>query len=387
MDGDPELNEVKQYALELRRINSLVSDMTSESFDCAELIIDLWDPLHRSLPIEEVPISAIKNSYSPRVEGVGNSHVSILAQSPTPLPPIVIHRSTMHVIDGMHRLRAAQLRGATVISARLFDGTEDDAFMLAVHLNVTHGLPLRLADRKAAAERLLSSNPQWSDRSIARIVGVSHRTIAKVRHRAIANDAPSLSRLGRDGKAHPVSTVDGRRRAAEIAIANPTASLRQIARAAGVSVGTAHDVRSRIGRGECALPDRVAQSVEAGRLSETAKDRNTATTARDSFGKSLPAASDNKHAVAIFEPFKHAAVLLQKLRKDPALKFSEAGRTLIRHLSAAYSTISECNALVETAPDHSKFTIAQLATTNARAWEELAGRLQRTEDEIRSPRT
>jgi hypothetical protein len=39
-------------------------------------------------------------------------------------------------------------------------------------LNAAHGLPLSLADRKAAARRILGSYSDWSDRSIAAIAGI-----------------------------------------------------------------------------------------------------------------------------------------------------------------------------------------------------------------------
>ncbi|WP_368858328.1 ParB/RepB/Spo0J family partition protein [Nocardia alni] len=62
------------------------------------------------------------------------------------LPPIIVHRESWHVIDGVHRVRAAQLRGDSTILARLFDGGEADAFVLAVTSNTRHGLPLSSAD-------------------------------------------------------------------------------------------------------------------------------------------------------------------------------------------------------------------------------------------------
>ncbi len=39
------------------------------------------------------------------------AHARSLAQTEADLPPIVVHRTTTRVIDGMHRLTAAGLRG------------------------------------------------------------------------------------------------------------------------------------------------------------------------------------------------------------------------------------------------------------------------------------
>jgi hypothetical protein len=60
----------------------------------------------------------------------------------------------MRVIDGMHRLLAASMNGRDTIEIRLSDGSPQDAFLRAVEANVTHGLPLSQADRRAAAKRI-----------------------------------------------------------------------------------------------------------------------------------------------------------------------------------------------------------------------------------------
>jgi hypothetical protein len=40
--------------------------------------------------------------------------------------------------------------------------------VLAVQVNVTHGLPLSLADRKVAASRIIDCYPGWSNRQSRR---------------------------------------------------------------------------------------------------------------------------------------------------------------------------------------------------------------------------
>ncbi|MFC7843754.1 transcriptional regulator, partial [Streptomyces sp. NPDC057382] len=90
----------------------------------------------------------------------------------------------MTVIDGVHRLRAVERSGATHISAVLFNGDERQAFLLAVKLNSNHGLPLSLADRKAAALHLLADFPEWSNRRLAGVVGLSDKTVAALRQRS-----------------------------------------------------------------------------------------------------------------------------------------------------------------------------------------------------------
>ncbi|WP_280445542.1 ParB/RepB/Spo0J family partition protein, partial [Nocardia brasiliensis] len=132
--------------------------------------------------IVEFPLSELlPPESSPRTAGENAAHIRMLAESSTAFPPIVVHRGTTQVIDGVHRLRAAQLRGDSTISAVLFDGSITEAFVLAVKLNAAHGLPLSLSDRKAAARRILMAYPQWSDRAIAAVAGISPKTVGVIR--------------------------------------------------------------------------------------------------------------------------------------------------------------------------------------------------------------
>ncbi len=130
-----------------------------------------------------VPVSALQDADSPRISGEDAEHVRRLAEV-AQWPPITVHRPSMRVIDGMHRLNAARLRGQGEIEVRFFDGTAPEAFVLAVRLNTRHGLPLSLSDRKAAADRILASHPQWSDRLVASVTGLAAKTVAEIRRRA-----------------------------------------------------------------------------------------------------------------------------------------------------------------------------------------------------------
>jgi ParB/Sulfiredoxin domain len=55
------------------------------------------------------------------------------------LPPILVQRATSRVIDGMHRVRAATIRGEDLISGRLVGCSDDAAFILSVRANNSHG--------------------------------------------------------------------------------------------------------------------------------------------------------------------------------------------------------------------------------------------------------
>jgi transposase len=56
-------------------------------------------------------------------------------------------------------------------------------------------------------------------------------------------------RVGKDGKARPITTSNGRRVAAELIRVNETMSLREVAKIAGISPTTVRDVRVRLEQG------------------------------------------------------------------------------------------------------------------------------------------
>ena len=153
--------------------------MEVEEYVGTPLAADGSDP-----PSGTVPLSRLVTGDSPRLCGENSSHARMLASLRDALPPIIVHRPTMRVIDGMHRLRAARLHGADKIKVRFVDGDEASTFVLAVRLNVTHGLPLALKDRKAAADRIISSYPRWSDRVIASVTVLACLAALRLGHAA-----------------------------------------------------------------------------------------------------------------------------------------------------------------------------------------------------------
>jgi ParB-like chromosome segregation protein Spo0J len=191
-----------------------------------------------------------------RVMGEDQTHARLLAFTPVPLPPILVERSSMRVIDGMHRVLAARLRGETTIDVCFFDGNEADAFVAAVQANIEHGKPLSLADREHAAERIMSLHADWSDRVIGETCGLSPKTVAGIRRRTTTEHPQLHTRMGKDGRSRPLDPVPGRQRIAQAVIADPGASLQQIAVETGTSVGTVRDVRRRLTRGESPIPAR-----------------------------------------------------------------------------------------------------------------------------------
>lgn len=283
-------------------------------------------PFNADGPVETVTVAALRGGGSPRQGGENLEHVRTLADTATELPPIIVRRSDMRVIDGMHRLRAARLRGETEIAVRYFDGDDQDAFVLAVRTNVTHGLPLSLADRKAAARRIVTSHPRWSDRMIATTAGLSAATVARIRREGTA-PAPT-SRVGHDGRVRPVNSLERRRVARAILLADPNLSLREVARRAGISPETARSVRRR-------LPE----------------------------GEPIPKADP--------------ATVVQQLRNDPTLRFSETGRQLLRLLEVRSVTADTWAAIAHNVPPHCRDAVARIAVECANTWRSFAEQLVR----------
>lgn len=297
-----------------------------------------------------VAIDQLLPAISPRVGGEDEEHILRLAETESSLPPILVHRSTMRVIDGMHRVRAAVLKGCQEIDVAYFEGSEDEAFILAVRENISHGLPLSLDDRKAAAERIISSHPRLSDRGIAAYTGLSGKTVAAIRRRSGTEVPASAPRVGTDGRLRPLTASEGRRRASELIEAHPHAPLREIAKAAQVSLGTAHDVRKRMRSGLDPVPPKV----------------------RSADGEALPAPAGQTP-----ERLKSLGTMLESLARDPSLRQTDPGRELLLRLRASVLTAEGWARLIDAVPAHCTEGVAEIARQCAETWTGFADELDR----------
>jgi hypothetical protein len=306
--------------------------------------------------VVRVPLLSLQAGESPRLEGEDRAHVAWLAETEASLPPILVDRRSMRVIDGMHRLLAASLRGREVIDVEFFDGSAADAFLRAVEANVTHGLPLSQADRRAAASRIIQSHPYMSDRAIGESAGLAAKTVAGIRRRSTGAVPQLNARVGRDGRVRPLDGVAGRRRAAELMAELPRASLREVARAAGVSPATARDVRRRLERGEEPAPARGGGCGDGG----------------------VAVRSRGRRVVQVAGPAP--ALVLEKLLRDPSLRHNEQGRWLLRLLQHNALGAREWPGVVSAVPPHCAVLVVQLARQYAQMW---LGFAQELEDRAR----
>jgi ParB-like chromosome segregation protein Spo0J len=209
-------------------------------------------------PVEMIPVGQLTDGLSPRSTPCSEEHVKLLGESLDELPPILVHQVTMAVIDGVHRLEAFRRAGRVTIAAVLFSGSRDDAIVLAVQANVRHGLPLSLSDRRRAATEILAAFPGRSDRSIAKVTGLSHTTVAALRAARIASSVD----LG-DNHGRGIDTQERRRRIIAAASEHPNATIREIARHAGAAPSTVHAVLTRRSPRDMVLSVSVEPSATA----------------------------------------------------------------------------------------------------------------------------
>lgn len=342
-----------------------------------------------------VPVATLlPANNSPRLEGENQEHARALAESDATVPPILVHRRSLRVIDGMHRLQAAILRGATEVEIVYFDGSDDDAFVAAVRANTTHGYPLSRADRRAAATRIVTSHPQWSDRAVAEATGLAARTVAGIRRST--DDIPQThTRTGRDGRARPLDVRAARQRVSEMVREHPEASLRKIATATGVSPTTVRDVRERMRRGEDPTtrtppPDaptggataaaggvRPLSGNGAGNGGQATNDNGAASGNRAPNG--TPLSNGNRVSPGGARPSDPASII-RRLRVDPSLRYSEAGRSLIRFFEVQLNGLAECRKSAESAPLHCRYALMEFAQAVAERWLGFAEELKKHTD-------
>lgn len=203
-----------------------------------------------------------------------------------------------------------------------------------------------------------ASHPEWSDRAVAAATGLAAKTVAAIRRRSATEEVPQLhTRIGRDGKARPVNSAEGRRLASTLLMEKPDASLREVAKAAGISTGTVRDVRQRLQRNENPVPPRqrraelnAAQEVE------------------------IPATMDGGTSTAIGALDQKTAT--QALTRDPQLRMSEEGRLLLRLFATRVVDKQQRQRLIEWIPSRWRRTVTELAYSCSRDWYQFAKQLE-----------
>lgn len=231
-------------------------------------------PLDDVNDIQDFNLADLRLTLSPRFGTRDRDHVRALAECFDQLPPILVYEPSNEVVDGIHRVMAARQLGLATIRGRVLQGPEDEAYIAGVSANIAHGKPLTVAERRAAARRILASHPEWSDRRIGMLCGLSSQTVAGQRQALGTEQVQPAVRIGKDGRARPADPSVARLRVAKLVEAEPDAPLRDLARRAGTSQATVLDVKRRIHRGESPLPHRLqAEAASKPAASEPVKDQ------------------------------------------------------------------------------------------------------------------
>jgi hypothetical protein len=140
--------------------------------------------------------------------------------------------------------------------------------------------------------------------------------------------------------------------------------LREVARFAGVSLGTARDVRRRLQTGDDPLPPRMRHPTPRHADRPTGDVPVTRLEVRQRLA-SVPNQSGSP-----------PSWLLNRLRRDPSLRYSEKGRSILQWLDAHMVDPAHWSWLTEGLPDHCRYTLVELALGCATAWQQLAEELR-----------
>ncbi|MGV9558829.1 ParB/RepB/Spo0J family partition protein [Streptomyces sp. NPDC003401] len=328
-------------------------------------------------PAQDLPVHALSPGPHLRRGGISTAHVHLLVDvsSHTPLPPVLVQKDGWRVIDGLHRLEAAKLRGDHSITAHLVDCTDAEALVLAMRTNSAHGLPLSRADRLFGAERVLSAHPEWSDRALAAVTGLSAKTIRSLRERCTPQGTPpGAKRLGRDGKLRSVTAGEGRRRAAEYINAHPHATLREVARETDVSLGTVHDVIARLRRG--VSPERGGPRGATARLTVPAAP---APGTADRTDPPAPVPARRTHPADTPPAWESVAA---KIANDPCVRYTEGGKEFLQWMALHATDPDGWQDLVDAVPAHWLGVIAPIAESVSREWSLFAEQLRSRQEAV-----
>ena len=116
-------------------------------------------------------------------------------------PPVVVFSegSNWWLADGFHRYFAHKRAGAEKIEADVREGTLRDAILYSVGANTEHGLRRTNEDKRKAVTTMLTNElvaknrdgSPWSDREIAGICRVDHKTVGGLR-KALCGEVPQI---------------------------------------------------------------------------------------------------------------------------------------------------------------------------------------------------
>jgi hypothetical protein len=140
------------------------------------------------VPIEDITVDA---RFQQREDLFNQSTVDLYAEAMkdgVEFPPIICIGTDDDpdysvLVDGFQRFHAAKQAGLTEILAEFRTGTEREALLFSACANAAHGLHPSAADKRKAVTLLILDDEwsKWSDREIARHIGVGNKLVSTVR--------------------------------------------------------------------------------------------------------------------------------------------------------------------------------------------------------------
>lgn len=121
------------------------------------------------------------------------------------LPGIDVQAGSLVLVDGLTRLNAGyELEGRYHIRAVFRDVSDADLYVAAAVANLHHGQPLKVAERRAFAERVIRDPDRagWSHAAVGRLVQMHAHTIATMREKL---EHPTRKTSGKE----PTVQLDG----------------------------------------------------------------------------------------------------------------------------------------------------------------------------------
>ena len=113
-------------------------------------------------------------------------------------PPVIVYfdGTEYWLADGFHRVAAARKIERETIEAEVNEGTARDAIIHGIGSNASHGLRRTQADKRQAVQHLLRDEEwgKWSNRKIAKVAKVDHKTVGKIRRELMGGEFPTPGR-------------------------------------------------------------------------------------------------------------------------------------------------------------------------------------------------
>lgn len=158
------------------------------------------------MSIDELRPGPAVRSRPPAAEDVAD-----LAGALEDAPAVLVACPGRRLLDGHHRVAAARHRGDEDVDVTWWHGDPADMFLVALRRNAAL-VPVTPQERQVAAEVLLQTRAEMSDRWVARACGISPSTVGKLRRRLTPDaDGPPGAQpaprtvIGDDGKCYPVA--------------------------------------------------------------------------------------------------------------------------------------------------------------------------------------